>query len=217
MRPPIWNRWAVTLLLSALMAALLVTPALAGSSNSLDVGGVFSTAAAKPAADFGAEFALATTVVRKPDGRIRLGATGYPGKVTTHRGPFVGNNVYNTTGARQTDIEQSYANTVVDAYYSFDISIQNDGTHADRFKVKATGTANFYPVKYLRGTTNITSAVVAGTYRTASLAPGATYLITAKVTEGGGNITRLVTITSVADATKKDAVKFGLKEIACGC
>ena len=71
-------------------------------------------------------------------------------------------------------------------------------------------------MKYFHGTTNITAAVVAGTYRTGSLAPGATYLITAKL-PAGGSVTRLVTITSVADPTKKDAVKFGLKLVACSC
>ena len=156
----------------------------------------------------------ASVAIRKPDGRIRLGATGYPGKVKTYKGAFIGNNVYNTTGAHQTDVEDTYGASVVGSYEAFDISIQNDGTHADRFKVKATGTGT--AVKYFRGTANVTSAVVAGTYRTPSLAPGATYLITAKVADGG-NITRLVTITSVADPTKKDAIKFGLKFVACGC
>jgi hypothetical protein len=166
--------------------------------------------------------AQASVAIHKPDGRIRLGATGYPGgtgysgEVKTYKGPFVGNNVYNTTGAHQTDVESFGGAALVDEYDAFDVSIQNDGTRADRFKVKATGTASFYSVKYFHGTTNITAAVVAGTYRTSSLAPGATYLITAKVMVGG-NITRLVTITSVADPTKKDAVKFGLKFLACGC
>ena len=44
-----------------------------------------------------------------------------------------------------------------------------------------------WKVAYFRGTTNITSAVVAGTFRTASLAPGATYLIVAKITKGSGD------------------------------
>ena len=97
---------------------------------------------------------------------------------------------------------------------TFGISIQNDGTTADSFKVKATGTAaSGYTVKYFRGTTDITAAVVAGTYKTTSLAPAATYLITAKVTVKstaavGSSVTRLVTLTSVGNGTKKDAVKF---------
>jgi hypothetical protein len=220
MRPPIRNRWAIALLLSALMPALVVTPALAGSGSNLDVGRVFRSAAAVPIADFGAELTLASTAASKPDGRIRLratgypGGTGYPGKVKTYKGPFIGNNVYNTTGARQTDVEATYGAGVEGSYHIFDISIQNDGAHADKFKVKAPGTGT--AVKYFHGTTAITAAVVAGTYRTTSLAPGTTYLITAKV-PAGGSITRLVTITSVADPTKKDAVKFGLKFVACGC
>jgi hypothetical protein len=65
---------------------------------------------------------------------------------------------------------------------SFGIAIQDDGTAADRFKVKATGTATTrYTVKYYRGATDITTKVVAGTYLTPSLAVGASYLITAKV------------------------------------
>ena len=68
-------------------------------------------------------------------------------------------------------------------------------------------------VRRAHGTSDITAAVVAGTYKTPSLAPGATYVITAKITmkstaAAGSKVTRLVTITSVAAATKKDAVKF---------
>ena len=114
-------------------------------------------------------------VVRQPDGRIRLGTHGYPGTTTSYHATFVGNNIYNTTGARQKATVENF-NEVEGAFKTFDISIQNDGTRADRFKVKATGAATGgWTVTYFHGTTNITSAVVAGTFRTASLAPGATY------------------------------------------
>jgi hypothetical protein len=68
-------------------------------------------------------------------------------------------------------------------------------------------------IKYFRGTTDITAAVVAGTYSTPVLASGAALLITAKVkvtstAAAGSSVTRLVTITSAADGTKRDAVKF---------
>ena len=156
-------------------------------------------------------------VARKPDGRIRLGTHGYPGKTTSYYAAFVGNNIYNTTGSRQKATVESF-NLLEGAFFTFDISIQNDRTRADRFKVKATGAATGgWKVAYFRGTTNITSAVVAGTFRTASLAPGATYLIVARITKGSGNMTRLVTIRSVANTTKADAVMFGYKEGACGC
>jgi hypothetical protein len=210
MRPAIRTRRAVSLLLSALTAALFVTPALAGSGNNLDVGRVFSSAAAMPAADFGAELALGSVGVRRPDGRIRLGT-----------GPFIGNNVYNATGVNQTSTTLMLIPTTVSyERFTFGISIQNDGSTADRFTVKATGTAaTFYTVAYFRGTTNITSAVVAGRYQTSSLAPGATYLITARVTgntqaTANTGVARLVTIRSLADPTKKDAVKFSVKTLA---
>ncbi len=136
----------------------------------------------------------------KPNGRIRLGASG----------ALTGNDVYNTTAAGQAAAGSALRGRVI----SFGISIQNDGTASDSFKVKATGTATTkYTVKYYRGTTDITSRVVAGTFRTPSLAAGAAYLITAKVTVKsnatvGSSATRKLTITSVASAALKDTVKL---------
>ena len=99
---------------------------------------------------------------------------------------------------------------VIGAYYTFDISIQNDGSRAERFKVRATGTASgTWTVTYSQGAANITAAIVAGTFQTPALAPGATTLIHARITiKNGGNMSRLVTIRSVADPTKVDAVRF---------
>ncbi len=65
---------------------------------------------------------------------------------------------------------------------AFGISVQNDGTAADSFKLLGAGSSTHYNVKYLDGTTIITSQVVAGTYTTPSLPPGGSHLITAKVT-----------------------------------
>jgi alpha-tubulin suppressor-like RCC1 family protein len=135
----------------------------------------------------------------KPDGRIRLGT-----------GAYVGNNIYNATGVNQSRTGSAARGGTI----TFGISVENDGTGASDFKVKATGSvASAYTVTYLRGTTDITAAVVAGTYRTPSLAPAANFLITAKVTvksgaAAGSSVSRLVTITSSGDATKKDAVTF---------
>ena len=157
--------------------------ALALSGSDLYVGGVFTNAAGIATADYIAKWHPGSAVVRKPDGRIRLGT-----------GAFVGNNVYNTTGAGQSRTGSAARGKTI----AFGISIQNDGTSADRFKVKATGAAaSAYTVKYFHGTTNITAAVVAGTYKTPTLAPAATYLITAKVTvkstaAAGSKVSRLV-------------------------
>jgi hypothetical protein len=208
----------LSLLLITLTAAFVATPALAVSGGDRNPGTRNTGASVPQVAESAERSALQSLIVRKPDGRIRLSATGYPGKIKPQSGPFVGNNVYNTTGVRQTATEAWYGTSFPGSYYIFDISIQNDGTRADRFRVKATGAATTgWAIKYFRGTTNITLAVKAGTYQTGSLAPGATYLITAKLTFPGGDISRLVTITSTADATRKDAVKFALKYAACGC
>lgn len=141
-----------------------------------------------------------------------MGPYGYGAvELNASQGPLLGNNIYNATGAGQQAIRENAGSAEVEgAYYTFVISIQNDGNRADSFRVKATGAASkAWIVTYARGATNITPAVVAGTFQTPSLAPGATYLIKAKISINmGGNITRLVTIRSVADPTKIDAVKF---------
>ena len=86
----------------------------------------------------------------------------------------------------------------------------------DRFKVHAAASSAF---KYFHGSTNITSAVVAGTYQTSSLAPGASAAITVKVDldSMSATNTRLITITSSSDSTKKDAVKLKMTIGTCGC
>ena len=179
MRATIRTPLAASLLLGAVMAGLIVTPALAAARY-------------------------------QPDGLIRIatgGVLGYP-PYTTFHGPWLGNNIYNSTGAHQSAVYVDSGSTGP-SFLTFDISIQNDGSAADRFTVKATGARSAWVVTYARGTTNITSAVVAGTYRTPSLAPGATYLIHAKIVNQSPSFTRLVTIRSVTSSTKLDAVKFG--------
>ncbi len=141
----------------------------------------------------------AGAVVRKPDGRIARSG-----------GSLAGNNIYNTTAAGQGRVAAATPGHSV----TFRISIQNDGKYADRFTVKASGgPIDGYTVKYARQTVDITSDVVAGSYQTSALVSGAKFLISATVTVGssatvGSSVTRLVTIASVAAATRKDAVKL---------
>jgi CSLREA domain-containing protein len=146
------------------------------------------------------QFSGAVSLINyQPDGRIRTG-----------KGTLIGNNIYNTTGTNQTKTASKAPGTTV----KFGISIQNDSAASDHFSVAASGQAiTGYAVKYFRGTTDITAAVVGGTYTTPVLSPGSTLLITAKVkvkstAAAGSSVTRLVTLTSVGDGTKKDAVKF---------
>ncbi len=205
------------LLLSVVVAGLVASPALAGGGKPR-LGGALENEKGISVAGHSGVVAPDSPVVRKPDGRIRLAV----GTASGNPDPYVGNGVYNTTGAHQTSRADFYSANVSSYTYTFDISIQNDGTRADRFKVKATGTsASGWTVRFFRGATNITTAVVAGTYQTSSLAPSASYLIKAKVTETLHGVTpgpwRLVTIASSADATKKDAVKFVMRHVSCGC
>lgn len=147
-------------------------------------------------------YTCTSTTTRQPDGRVRLGTSG----------AFTGNNVYNTTGVGQ----KKTGSAPVGSTVTFNISIQNDGSANDNFKVLAAGSSTTYNVKYLDGLANVTAQVVAGTYQTPSLAPGATRVLTVKIkvksgAAVGSKVNRLVTITSVADGTKIDAVKVTVK------
>ncbi len=172
--------------------------AVTASGGDLYVGGYFFDAAGIASADHVALWGPAAFVA-KPDGLIRLGA-----------GAFVGNDIYNATGAGQSRTRSAAKGKTM----TFGISIQNDGNGADSFTVKAAGAvARAFTVKYFQGTTDVTAAVVAGSCTTPALAPGATCLITAKVAvrstaASGSKVTRLVTVTSNGDNAKKDAVKF---------
>jgi hypothetical protein len=172
------------------------------SGSTLYIAGSFQGAAGIPTADNIVAWDLSAPIppARKPDGRIRLGTAG----------ALVGDDVYNATAAGQAVTGSALRNHTV----SFGISVQNDGAAPDRLKVRATGAATSrYTVKYFHGATNITAAVVAGTFKTPVLAPGAAYLITAKVTvrstaAKGSSVTRKVTVTSTASAALKDVVKL---------
>ncbi len=173
--------------------------ALAISATALYAGGSFRDAANIPEADYVAAYGLGAPGNQKPDGRIRKGS-----------GTLVGNNIYNTTGVNQTRSGSAAAGSTI----TFTISIQNDGTGAGKFNVAVSASGNVnYVVRYFHGTTEITSAVVAGTYATGNIAVGSAFAIKAKVKVlpaaiSGSSTTRLVTITSAADAARIDAVKF---------
>ena len=174
--------------------------ALAVSGIDVYAGGYFTDAATIATADDVAKWHPTAASTRKPDGRVRLGSTG----------AFVGDDVYNTTG-----IGQSVGGGVSGGgIVAFGISIQNDGVLTERLKVKGTkSTSANYTVRYTHGKTNITKAVVAGTFKTPLLAFGASYLITVSVTVASTaplhtRLTLLATISSVGNTNAKDVVKF---------
>lgn len=90
-------------------------------------------------------------------------------------------------------------------------TVQNDGDRTDRFRLVGTGSNARWKVRYLAAGTDVTRAVVAGTYRTAALAPGQAVALRVRVTptrSARAGSTRAVVLraTSTTSATGVDAV-----------
>jgi hypothetical protein len=169
---------------------------LKAMGNRLFVAGYFTNADGIPAADSIAAWAI---VYHQPDGRIRRGS-----------GTYVGNDIYNDDGTGQARTGSATPGSTI----KFGISVQNDGNVSQNLTVHATGTTQAgYRVRYFHGTTEITTAVVAGSFETPVLAAGGAYLVTAKVkvlanAAVGSSVIRLVTLTSESEPAKTDTVKF---------
>jgi hypothetical protein len=130
---------------------------------------------------------------------------------------FLGDNVYNNTGERQ----QLSANARRGRRRVFYVRIQNDGNATDTFHVQGTGdTVQGTSVRYFLGAMrrealDITDAVKAGTYTTASMAGGATTgdatLIRVEITADklafSGFYETAVTVTSTTNPARSDTVK----------
>jgi hypothetical protein len=153
----------------------------------------------------------------RPDGSVRYKSFKSPPDTYLEPGPWVGDNIYNKTGRNQKVVEVAAANYAPDAHFVFEIRAENEGA-ADRFKVNVSGTGDWV-VKYFHGSTNITSAVLAGTYRTPTISTGNSVTLKVKVwiDVPGTHVMRLVTLTSAGDATKQDAVKIRVNYRLCSC
>jgi Glucose / Sorbosone dehydrogenase len=127
----------------------------------------------------------------------------------------LGRNLVNTTGVGQTRT----VTTARGVSRTFVVKVWNNGTSADSFLLASPGSTNGFTVTYLKGasgSTNITTAVVAGTYATASLAPGNGAVIRVVVTiaaNAPSGVTRdwLVVATSQQDSSAHDGVDARLK------
>lgn len=147
--------------------------------------------------------------------RVRLNPYRADGLVRKSTASYVGNNVYNSTGSAQT----VQAKTKRGKRATFLVKVQNDGSVTDSFRVLGAGKRKGFAVTYLAGasgSTDITSAVRAGTYTLANLLPGQERVIrlvvkvkaTAKL---GIRRSWLVAATSTGDPTRKDAVVAAVK------
>jgi hypothetical protein len=121
----------------------------------------------------------------------------------------VGDDVYNTTGAKQTKARRVLQGTK--ATYLF--GLWNDDWATRSFRLRGPAAASGWTVKYfVQGQGEQTSAFTGDGYTVVDLAPWRAVYgwcdVTALPTDGAGaQQTVLVTATSVADASKVDAVK----------
>jgi hypothetical protein len=140
-------------------------------------------------------------ITRRPDGLIRKGTLAY-----------VGNGIYNTTGTGQTVTAKKRRTRRA----TFFVGVQNDGTVNDTFTIIGAGDRKGFRVRYFGGHTDITSAVVAGSFRLRSLASGQQRVIKlvvkVKATAKKGILRSwLVTARSTNNTTKADTVRAKVK------
>ena len=121
-------------------------------------------------------------------------------------GPFVGNGVYNTSGASQTLVKKVARGSTL----TFWVQVQNDGGLSDTYSLKGPGAPPGFTVVYKVGTATVTTGVKAGTYHHL-LGSHASFLLQVIVgvkaaTAVGKTFKPMVTVASLGGATKKDAV-----------
>ena len=105
-----------------------------------------------------------TVVNYRPDAMIRPAGVGV----------FTGNDLYADEFYHDATGQTVQSNVRRGSSTSFVMRMQNDGVLADWFTVKGCGSSNGRVPRYVVGGTNVTTRVVAGTYVSPSLAPGAT-------------------------------------------
>lgn len=132
---------------------------------------------------------------------------------------YIGNDIYNTTGASQSVAVQAGSKTVV----TFLIKLQNDGDFSDRFLIKESGYDSQWIARYYdspTGGNEITNAVRTSGWRSSSIAPHASRTIRLEVVPGaqpeGATLELLLTASSVSFSQKKDAVRALTEKVATG-
>ncbi len=182
---------AVVFLLGAMLAGTVASPALAGEPS---------------------------VPTYRPDGWVRYYSAHWDGGKSVDPSPWKGDGIYNTTGRYQTAKRVIGGSSLPPGFYLvFQVMIENDGS-TDRFRIGASGSDDNWAVKYFRGTTNITSAVEDGTYQTRSLGHGERVMLKVKVRIGSVSpMVRLLTITSVGNPNRVDAVRIKGSLEGCGC
>ncbi|MET0999803.1 MAG: ice-binding family protein [Marmoricola sp.] len=132
----------------------------------------------------------------RPDAQIRLAP-----------GAFVGAGSYDATRQRVTSrLKGRPVRTAV-----FEVRMTNRGNASDQMTLRGTSRSAQLAVAYLYGRTNVTTAVLNGTFRTGSLKAGQTTTLTVRVTKVrrariGSSRAFPIRVASVRDRTKADTV-----------
>jgi hypothetical protein len=133
---------------------------------------------------------------RQPDGLVRKAGSAW----------WKGGNVYGAATNQTVRQDARRRHTAAAAW-----QVQNDGERADGFRLVGTGGSARVKVHYLAGGVDVTRAVVAGTYRTPTLAPGQAFSLVVRVTPTrharvGATRTFTLHTVSVSDGSRTDAV-----------
>jgi hypothetical protein len=128
---------------------------------------------------------------------------------------YIGDNVYNTTGAKQTITVTGKRGTKKTFYFI----LQNDGAKGDWFKITGTGNSTEFKVAYYQGSSLITTGALKAVLGSASslVPPGAmsvaVKIVVTVLSSAPHGSTKTVTITAISQkqTTKKDVAKAKTK------
>jgi len=216
---PAWFRHSIRFLPSkGGSITLRITRAISVFSSTLVLAAVLSVTAGPVSAAGEPGRVLTSATNFQPDGWVRLYGYWSPSENSWFPNPptpkaWAGKNIYNTTGINQTSTYRFDGAGLKGDLIAFQVAVQNDGSKRDRFRISGPGSSSF---RYYVGNSNITVAVRNGAFTTPFVAPGAVRLITVWLDASAPFGSRLTSVTSVGDPTKKDAVKIAFK-LARGC
>jgi hypothetical protein len=182
----------------------------APSSTPADLATWLTTSAVQDAGAAGPDAVYGAGVLRLPAHGLRNRYR--PDARLQGRGSVVGNDRYGADGVGQ----QVTASERADRNASFTLTVQNDGTAAERMTVEGPHVVNGYRLMYLVGTTDVTSQVTGTGYLTPLVQPGA--LATIKVRARVPHVPRgrqargLITVYSYSNLRTTDAVRFVARE-----
>jgi hypothetical protein len=120
---------------------------------------------------------------------------------------YIGNNVYNTTGADQTKTLTARAGQPRDFY----VRIYNDGNDMDTLTVRGVSVPTLATVRYLSGTTDITARMQSQAgFTVARVRPGAFRLVEVRITPGAAAAVGSVRVARVSATWTGDSVRADL-------